>query len=168
VIENENTGRVEKLLLLEMPVRRAFQDGKAGLLREGDGYTAGKFRCADGLRDVALHGLAARGAFDQRRVGTADVVFKSVAAEFTRELSGNVKVQRHGGRSLTTGAARIEWKQAERSELADEWSHEKGRELNPALLNAENIGHAEIGVDPYELFYFRWLGLFNLGGDEVV
>jgi len=71
-------------------------------------------------------------------------------------------------KSLITVAARIEWKQAERSDLADEWSHKKGRELNPALLDVAIYDSPRPARTPHELFYFRRLRLFNFGADEVV
>jgi len=57
-MRKENTGRVEKLLLLKMPVGVSIQDGKAGLLGHGDGCTRWKFRHRYGLRGAALNGLA--------------------------------------------------------------------------------------------------------------
>ena len=96
LIRKKNTGRVERLLILEMPIGVSFQDGETGLLGGGDGQNAGKFRCADALRELTLHGLAASPARLQRRFRRGCVVLESIATKFAGHFGRRVKVQRHG------------------------------------------------------------------------
>jgi hypothetical protein len=96
MIRNENTRRVEKLLLFEMPVVSSFQDSETGLLGDGDGHAGGKFRRAEGLQRLLLNLLTAGRAVREIRFASTCAVFKSVPAKLARLVLGNVKAQGHG------------------------------------------------------------------------